>query len=116
MITIQTALKSAVLSLGASVPFLLVKILPAHSLPQWITLEGVNGSNLQYDYNSVKTLSNGTKRVDVYLPRLSQGVITYISCPNWRFTPAGGMSWQILAPGSNIETLAYKLCANKKKY
>jgi len=86
--------------------------LPAQSLPQWVTIEGTeSGSDLIYDFNSLKALPNGIKQIDTYQPSIKAGDVTYISCPRWRFTIARTNVWEIIPPGSKIEILAYKLCS-----
>jgi len=83
--------------------------LPVQTFPQWITIVG-EGSDLIYDLNSIKSLSNGTKQVNTYLPNLKVTYISYVSCPSWRFTVTGDTEWRIIPPGTKVETLAYKVC------
>lgn len=82
--------------------------LPVQSFPQWVTIEGEEGKDLMYDFNSLKALPNGIKQIDTYMPRIKSGDVTYISCSKWRFW--GATEWEIIPPGSTIEVLSYKLC------
>ena len=86
--------------------------LPVQSLPQWVTIKGEgDGNAFYYDFNSLKALPNGIKQVDTYHLITKMAVVTYISCPRWRFAFAGDAEgWIIMPPGSVIEALAYKLC------
>jgi hypothetical protein len=84
--------------------------LPVQSLPQWVTIKGVEeGVALIYDFNSLKSLPNGIKQIDTYFPDIKTGAVAYISCPRWRYA-FGGQNWEIIPPEAMIEILAYKLC------
>jgi hypothetical protein len=107
------SIKFAALLFANAAAIALSSALPAQSLPQWVTIEGEDGDDLIYDFNSLKSLPNGIKQIDTYQPRLKSGVVTYISCSRWRYTIQGGNAWGIIPPGSKIENLAYKLCGGK---
>lgn len=103
------SIKFAVLLFASAAALTLPNTLPAQSFPQWITLKGEEGI-LIYNFNSVKALPNGIKQVDTYFPNLKKTVVTYVSCPKWRYTPEGYANWAIIPPDTLIEVLAYKLC------
>jgi len=102
------SIKFAALLFANAAAIALSSALPAQSFPQWITINGEDGDDLIYDFNSLKSLPNGIKQIDAYQPRLKAGIVTYISCSRWRFTAT--TNWQMIPPGSKIEALAYKLC------
>jgi len=104
------SIKFAVLLFASAAALTLPNTLPAQSFPQWITLKGEEEGILIYDFNSVKALPNGIKQVDTYFPNLKKTVVTYVSCPKWRYTPEGYANWAIIPPDTLIEVLAYKLC------
>lgn len=109
----QTAIKYTVFSLAGTVIFFIFNILPLHSFPQWKTIEGKDGSDLQYDFNSLKSLPNGIKQIDTYMPSIGATSIYYISCAGWKSNMAGSPRWEIMPPNSMIETLAFKVCGRK---
>ena len=106
------SIKFAALLLASAAALALSNALPVQSFPQWVTLKGEGDGNVfLYDFNSLKALPNGIKRVDTYHLETKLAVVTYISCPRWRFAFAGdAVGWQIMPPDSVIEALAYKLC------
>ncbi len=110
-----TTIKFAALLIGNSATALLAIILPAQSIPQWVTIGGNDGSNLQYDYNSLKSLPGGTKSIDIYQPSINSGETIYISCVNWKSAIAGSSSWSIMPPSSKVEALAYKVCGKRAR-
>lgn len=108
-------IKFAALLIVNSATALLANILPARSIPQWVTIGGSDGSDLQYDYNSLKSLSAGTKSIDIYQPSINSGETIYISCVNWKSAIAGSTSWSIMPPSSKVEALAYKVCGKRAR-
>ena len=110
-----TTIKFAALLIGNSATALLAIILPAQSIPQWVTIGGSDGSDLQYDYNSLKSLPGGTKSIDIYQPSINSGETIYISCVNWKSAIAGSSSWSIMPPSSKVEALAYKVCGKRAR-
>ena len=106
------SIKFAALLFANASALALSSALPVQSFPQWITLNGEDGDDLIYDFNSLKALPNGVKQIDTYQPRIKVGIVTYISCLKWRYTSAGG-EWKIIPPGSKIEELAYRLCGRR---
>jgi hypothetical protein len=110
-----TTIKFAALLIVNSATALLAIILPAQSIPQWVTIGGSDGSDLQYDYNSLKSLSGGTKSIDIYQPSINSGETIYISCVNWKSAIAGSSSWSIMPPSSKVEALAYKVCGKRAR-
>lgn len=78
--------------------------LPVQSLAQWVTLKGVQ--DVIYDFNLLKSLPNGIKGVDTYLPKQMVAIVQYISCPRWRWNIVGLTAWQIMPPNSLVKTLA----------
>ena len=103
-------IKFAALLFVSSTALALSNALPVQSFPQWITINGEEGKDLLYDFNSLKSLPNGVKQIDTYYPSLKQGFVQYISCPRWRRNIAGEKKWDIISPDSTLEALAYKLC------
>ena len=79
------SIKFAVLLFASAAALALSNVLPVQSVPQWVTIEGKKeGDDLIYDFNSLKSLPNGVKQIDVYYPRRKKGGVMYISCPRWR--------------------------------
>lgn len=114
------ATKFGALLLASATALALSNVLPVQSFPQWVKLRG-ESSDLYYDFNSLKSLPNGVKLVDVYSTPGSSGYYMYISCPRWRSHIDGSTkwvnmslsSWRIIPPGSKVEALAYKLCGKR---
>jgi hypothetical protein len=99
--------------------FLLAPWLPAYSRPQWITIQFVNGSSLQYDYNSIK--ANGTVR-SVTVSHDDDGnrapVTWNIDCKSWMmsvtvygstYSPYTG-DWFPIGPSTKGHAVADNLC------
>ena len=107
------AIKFGALLLAKAAALALSSALPVQSFPQWVTIKGSEGSDLIYDFNSLKAWPNGIKQVDTYFPNIRQGDVMYISCPRWRFAVAGATEWRIIPPKTKIEALAYKLCGGR---
>ena len=107
------AIKFEALSFASAAAFALSSALPVQSFPQWVTIKGSEGSDLIYDFNSLKAWPNGIKQVDTYFPNIRQGDVMYISCPRWRFAVMGATEWRIIPPKTKIEALAYKLCGGR---
>jgi len=103
------AIKFGALLLANAAALALSNTLPVQSLPQWVTIEGLDSNNLLYNFNSLKSLPNGVKQVDVYYSKYNRGDFLYFSCPKWRYTAAGYKVWVVIPPGDLIEVLAYKL-------
>jgi len=102
------SIKFAALLLANAAAMALSSALPVQSLPQWVTDKVEDGVEIHYNLNSVKLLPNGVKQIDAYIRSLREGRVVSISCPRWRYTATN--EWQIIAPGSSIEEIAYKLC------
>ena len=100
--------------IGSTLALTTVDAARSQAFPQWITIEGDNGSSLQYDYNSLKSLPNGVKQIDTYQPSIKSSSLTYISCSKWKFSFAGDRLWNIMPPDSKIEALAFKVCGKTK--
>ena len=107
------AIKFGALLLANAAALALSNALPVQSFPQWVTIKGSEGSDLIYDFNSLKAWPKGIKQVDTYFPNIRQGDVMYISCPRWRRKSAGDLKWGIIPPNSLIEGLAYKLCGGR---
>jgi len=60
------AIKFAALLFANAAALALSSALPVQSLPQWVTIEGLDSNNLLYNFNSLKSLPNDVKQVDVY--------------------------------------------------
>jgi hypothetical protein len=60
------SIKFAALLFANAAALALSSALPVQSFPQWITLKGVDGDDLIYDFNSLKSLPNGIKQIDTY--------------------------------------------------
>ena len=103
------AIKFAALLFANSAALALSSALPVQSFPQWVTIKGENGDVI-YNFNSLKSLPNGVKQIDVYYPKVDRGYFFYFSCPKWRYAAAGSEVWEVIPPGDVIEALAYKLC------
>lgn len=103
-------IKFAALLFTSAAALALSSALPVQSFPQWVTIKGSEGSDLIYDFNSLKELPNGVKQIDVYYPRITKSSTQYVSCPGWRSNFAGYAGWRTIPPGSLIEALAYKVC------
>jgi len=110
------AIKFAALLFANAAAFALSSALPVQSLPQWVTIEGLDSNNLLYNFNSLKSLPNDVKQVDVYYSKQNRGYFMYFSCPKWRYTAAGYKMWWAIPPGDLIEVLAYKLCKKSRAY
>lgn len=102
------SIKFAALLFASAAALALSSALPVQSLPQWVKDKTEDGSEIYYNLNSLKWLPNGIKQIDTYIPEFKEGRVVSISCPRWRFTAT--TNWQMIAPGSVIEALAYKLC------
>jgi hypothetical protein len=109
------SIKFAALLLASAAALALSSALPAQSLPQWVTIKG-EAEYLLYNFNSLKSLPNDVKQVDVYYFKENRGYFMYISCPKWRYTVAGHKMWWVIPPGDLIEVLAYKLCKKSRAY
>jgi len=110
------AIKFGGLLFAKAAALALSSALPVQSFPQWVTINGGEGEDLIYDFNSLKSLPNGIKQIDTYYPSLKAGVVMYVSCPRWKRNIAGDKAWNIIPPNSMIETLAYKLCGGSQAY
>ena len=104
------AIKFGALLFASAAALALSSALPVQSFPQWVTIEGLDSNNLLYNFNSLKSLPNGVKQVDVYYSEHKWGYFLYLSCPKWRYTAAESKVWAVIPPGDLIEALAYKLC------
>ena len=104
------AIKFAALLFASAAALALSSVLPVQSFPQWVTIEGRDSNDLLYNFNSLKSLPNGVKQIDVYYPKVDRGYFFYFSCPKWRYAAAGSEVWEVIPPGDVIEALAYKLC------
>ena len=102
------SIKFAALLFTIAAALALSSALPVQSLPQWVTDRAEDGLEVHYNLNSVKWLPNGVKQIDAYIPSIKMGRVVSISCPRWRYTAT--TEWQIIAPGSLVEEIAYKLC------
>ncbi len=109
-------IKFAALLFANAAALALSSALPVQSFPQWIKLNGEDGDDLIYDFNSLKSLPNDVKQVDVYYSKQNRGDFLYFSCPKWRYTAAGYKMWWVIPPGDLIEVLAYKLCKKSRAY
>ena len=109
------SIKFAALLLASAAALALSSALPVQSLPQWVTIEGLD-YNLLYNFNSLKSLPNGIKQINVYYSKQNRGYFMYFSCPKWRYTVAGYKMWSVIPPGDLIEELAYKLCKKSRAY
>lgn len=104
-------IKFAALLFTNAAALALSNALPVQSFPQWITLNGEDGGQLVYNFNSLKALPNDIKQIDTYNPKLKLAVVVYISCPRWRYAfERDAVGWRILQPESLIEELSYRLC------
>lgn len=97
-------IKFAALLLASAAALAFSSALPVQSFPQWITIKGVQ--DVIYDFNLLKSLPNGIKGVDTYLPKQMVAIVQYISCPRWRWNIVGLTAWQIMPPNSLVITLA----------
>jgi len=101
-------IKFGALLFASAAALALLNALPVQSFPQWLTDKVEDGVEIHYNLNSVKWLPNGVKQIDAYIPSIKMGRVVSISCPRWRYTATN--EWQIIAPGSSVEEIAYKLC------
>ena len=106
------SIKIAALLFTNAAALALSSALPVQSFPQWVTIEGgeEEGTGIIYNFNSLKSLPNGIKQIDAYQPRLKAGMVTYFSCSKWRYTVVRDPEWDIIPPGTKVESLAYKVC------
>lgn len=63
-----------------------------------------------YDLNSLRSLPDGSKQIDIYAPDLKHGRPMYVSCDRWRLKTSLNTEWIMIPPGSIIEAIAYKAC------
>jgi len=104
-------MRFAALLFTSAAALALSSALPVQSFPQWVTIEG-EGNNLIYNFNSLKSLPNYVKQIDIYIPSVDgkSSAVMYISCSRWRSNISGDAGWKIIPVNSTIETLAFKLC------
>ena len=105
------SIKFGALLFASAAALALSSALPVQSFPQWVTIKGEEeGKDLMYDFNSLKALPGGLKKVDTYFPSIKETDTTYISCSKWKRFSWAKDRWEIMPPDSLIEGLAYKLC------
>ena len=63
-----------------------------------------------YDLNSLRSLPDGSKQIDIYVPDLRAGSTKYVSCDRWRLKSSLNAEWIMIPPDSVIEAIAYKAC------
>lgn len=68
------AIKFAALLFANAAALALSSALPVQSLPQWVTIEGLDSNNLLYNFNSLKSLPNDVKQVDVYYSKQNREI------------------------------------------
>ena len=104
------SIKFAALLLANAAALALSSALPVQSLPQWVTIEALDGPIVMYDLNSLRSLPDGSKQIDIYVPALGAGSTKYVSCDRWRQKTSLNTEWKMIPPGSVVEAIAYKAC------
>ena len=104
------SIKFAALLLAKAAALALSSALPVQSLPQWETEKVVDGPIIMYDLNSLRSLPDGSKQIDIYIPDAKAGRIMWFSCDRWRQKTSLTTEWKMIPPGSVVEAIAYKAC------
>ena len=103
-------IKFAALLFASAAALAFSNALPVQSLPQWETLKGLEGSTLMYDLNSLRSLPDGSKQIDIYSPDLKHGLPMYVSCDRWRQKTTLNTEWKMIPPDTIVEAIAYTAC------